>query len=417
MKIERPRGTRDFLPEDMWKRRFTENAIMEVLNSYNYEEILIPTFEHLELFEIKSGEEIKKHMYVFEDKGKRNLCLRPEATASVCRMFVENLRNRQLPIRLYYSCPMFRYDEPQKGRYREFWQIGVELIGSKSSESDAEVIALAIDILKKLGLKFKLEISHLGIIRGLLNDLGISKDNQSMIFSYIDKGDLENIKKIMKSDIFFKLIDIRRKRDALELAHSMLDGHENSINALKELQKILRLLDFSEIEYEVNLGIVRGLEYYTGMVFEISVPNLGAQNQICGGGRYDELIELLGGPKTPAVGFAFGFDRIIEAMEMQKIEILSKNPDLLIAPANDSVRDAAWKLTMKLRKNLVEKRIDIDLMNRKLEKILEYASRIGVKNVIIVGEKDLSKNKVALRNMKTGEQKLVEIDEIAKNID
>lgn len=409
MRLEKPKGTRDFSPEEMEKREYVQRIISRIFENYSYRKIQIPTFEHARLFQLRSGEEIQEHMYIFEDKKGRRLCLRPEATASVCRMFSEELRIFPKPLKLYYYGPMFRYEEPQKGRYREFWHLGLELIGPSGPESDAEVILIAYESLKRLGLKFELEIGHLGIIRGLLKDLEIKGDIQNRIIACIDKGDIEGLRKLIHEELIFDLIELKGNQGIINKANSLLKDYPNSIRALNDLKETLSLLDFMEIEYSINIGIARGLEYYTGMVFEIRVPDLGAQNQICGGGRYDELIELFSGISVPAVGFAFGFDRVMESIEMQKIEIPKKQIDVVVAPVSEDVKKDALKIASDLRKNFI---VDLDLMNRKLGKTLEYASEIDARYVLIVGKKDLENGKVTLRNMKSGKQDVVRIEEI-----
>lgn len=413
MSIEKPRGTRDFPPDEVCKREFVERVISGIFEGYNYKKIITPVFEHAELFRIKSGEEITKSMFVFRDKADRELCLRPEATASVCRMFSGELQIMQRPLKLYYSGPMFRYDEPQKGRYREFWQIGIELIGAETPESDAEVISIASKCLKKLGLEFKPEINHLGILRRFLDDLNVQGRAQDKALALIDRKNFEELRKIVDNEKFLELIGLNGEKDVIETAGSVLDGCPAGIKALNELSNVVSWLDEMDVGYTINLGIARGLEYYTGTVFEIRVPELGAQNQICGGGRYDELINLFSGVKTPAVGFAFGFDRIMNAIELKEIEIPEKKTDIVVAPASSDVRKDATRIASKLREKFI---VDFDLMERKLGRILEYAGNIEARYVIIVGSEDLRNSNVTVRNMTTGEQKKVKIEDIEKEI-
>lgn len=407
MRIEKPRGVRDFSPQDMEKRRYVEEIISGIFQGYGYGGIQIPSFEYAELFQLKSGEEIKEHMYVFNDKKGRTLCLRPEATTSVCRMFAEKLRSLPRPLKLYYYGPMFRYEEPQKGRYREFWHLGLELIGPFGPESDAEVISIACESLKRLGMEFKLEIGHLGIIQGLLDDLGI-RESRDKIITCIDKGDIEGLKKLTCEEALFDLINLKGDK-ALDKAGSLLQDYGKSVKALNELNEVISLLDLMGLRCFVNLGIARGLEYYTGVVFEIRVSGLGAQEQICGGGRYDGLIELFSGLSVPAVGFAFGFDRVIEAMEQQGIEFPKKRVDVVVAPVSGDVRGDALGIASDLRGDFI---VESDLMNRKLARILEYASDINARYVIIVGRRDLEDNKVTVRNMDSGEQYAIGIEDI-----
>jgi len=411
MRIEKPRGTRDFAPDEMWKRELVERKISSTIENYGYRKILIPTFERSELFMLKSGEEIQQHMYVFKDKGGRELCLRPEATASVCRMFAEELRAEQRPVKVYYSCPMFRYEEPQKGRYREFWQIGIELIGPKGPESDAEVIDVAAGSLKIMGLKFELEVGHLGILRGLMQDLKIKKKVQNEVISAIDRGQRNRAEKLVKDEVFFDLVGMKGDKKVVARAEKILKDYKNSSAALGEFKGILSYLDLMGVKYSINLGIARGLEYYTGMVFEIRVDGLGAQNQICGGGRYDNLIGLFSSLEVPAVGFAFGFDRVVEAVKEQGIRIPERKIDLVVAPVSNEVREEAIKIASRFRGRCS---VEVDLMDRKLGKILEYASRVKARYAIIVGPRELEKGMVILRDMNSGSQKEIKMDEIER---
>jgi histidyl-tRNA synthetase len=413
-KIGKPKGVRDFSAGDMEKREHAGRLISEIFENYGYKRILTPTFEYVELFQLKSGEEIQKHMYVFKDKKGEMLCLRPEATASVCRMFSGKLRSLPKPIRLYYHCPMFRYEEPQRGRYREFWQTGVELMGPGTPQSDAEVISVAVESLRKLGLEFELEIGHIGILKGLMRDLGIKDEIHCRIIACIDKDNLEELRKLVGSEndkILKKLISLKGKAGNVPLmtVQKKLSRYPNAVKPLSELQDILEYLNILDIEPALNLGIARGLEYYTGMVFEIRVAGLGAQNQICGGGRYDELIELFSGISVPAVGFAFGFDRVMEAMELQGIEIPKRQVDAVVAPVSEDAINDALRIASDLRKNFI---VDLDLMNRKLGRILEYASDTCARYVVIVGRRDLEEGNVTVRDMGSGEQKIVKVGEI-----
>ena len=409
MKIEKPRGTRDFSIEEMSERDYVENTVAGVFKAYGYKKIKTPTFEHMDLFTLKSGDEISTHMYAFDDKKGRKMCLRPEETASVCRMFSETLRTLPKPLKLYYFDSMFRYEEPQKGRYREFWQLGLELIGPKGPEGDAEVISVAYDSLKKVGCAFRLEIGHLGIVKGLLADKKIPEDIQRKAISCIDKNDAEGLRKITNEPLLFELIALKGGKEVIAKAEETLLESKKAVAALMELKEILAYLDVLGVEYTLNLGVARGLEYYTGMVFEIRVPDLGAQSQICGGGRYDNLIELFSGISVPAVGFAFGFDRVTEALQMQGVKKPEKKRGIIVAPVSPDMKKEAMRIASDLRKTHT---VEYDLMDRKLGKILEYAGEKGASYVVIVGRKDHSEGMVTIRNMTTGEQKTVKIKEI-----
>jgi len=416
MKVERPKGTRDFPPDEMGVRDDVEAAIAQVFAEFGYKRIGTPLFELAETFDLKSGEEIREHMYVFEDKGGRRLCLRPEVTASVARMFSDSLRTSPRPLKLYYSGPMYRYEEPQKGRYREFWQMGVELLGPKNPLSDAEVVAVAFESLKRLGISFSLEVGHLGVLRGLLRDLKVSEEDQDKLIDLVDKGDSEKIKEIAASDTIEKLLKISGDKKTLKKAEKLIKDHGAALSALKDLSETLSHLDQLKIPYTVNLGIVRGLSYYTGMVFEVRVYGLGAQNQVCGGGRYDNLVGLFGGPDTPAVGFAFGFDRVVDALRFQGVELEGGRRPVVVAYVDDTVASDALKIAYNLRAELSVSGIpvELDLMGRRLGKMLEYADNVGAEYVVIVGPKELAEKKVCVRCLSDGVQNEVEASSVSE---
>lgn len=413
MKFERPRGTRDFNPEDMLARDCVKKRIFDTLERFNYRRIATPIFEHAELFSLKSGQEIREHMYVFADKSNRLLCLRPEQTASVCRMFVSELRNEKRPLRLSYGGRMFRYERPQKGRYREFTQIGVELIGAEGAAGDAEAIQLASQCLKDLNLEYKLQVGHLGILHSLLYDLKINEEAHDKIFALIDGEDSKELEKIVDAKVFYDIIGLKGGVNTVSNAKSLLKNHRRALDAVVNLADIVSLLDASTVDFEINLGIARGLEYYTGMVFEIRVAGLGAENQIAGGGRYDNLIKLFGGPTTPAVGFAFGFDRVMNSLQKQDKMISARRDLIVVACASEDVRKQAWKIASDLRAKLASFSVDVDIMGKSLSKMLEHASNVGSDYVIIVGSKELATGDVTVKNMRKRSQEKVKIERLA----
>lgn len=415
MRIERPRGVRDFLPEDMSERNYVKDCITGVFRSFGFEEILTPTIEYSDIFTLKSGEEIRDTMYVFMDKGGRELCLKPEETASVCRFYTEKFQNHLLPLKFFYFCPIFRYDEPQKGRYREFYHLGVELFGSSMPESDAEIISIAFNSLKNLGMKFNLKVSNLKIIKSFLDSLNLSADDNAKILHYIDKNEASNLNEIsgrvMKEndrEIFFQLIEKSGSRGIIEDLYSLLNNCPKAIDALRELESVFGFLDCMNVEYEVDMKTVRGLDYYTGTVFEIFSEGM----QICGGGRYDNLIGLFSGKAVPSVGFAFGFERVIEAAKSQGITFKTKKQKTIIAPTTEDLKRDAIKIASDLRCAGIE--AEVDLMGRSFKKILEYANKADADCILIVGEKELKENTVGVKNMRTGEQKNIGISEIAE---
>ena len=408
MEVQRPRGTRDFLPEEMAKRKNVENRMRDVAQRWGYGEIKTPTFEHIELFTLKSGEGILGEIYNFKDKGDREIALRPELTAPVIRMYVEELQRSAKPLKFYYFDNCFRYERPQKGRFREFFQFGVEIIGSARSESEAEVIAMAVEMLKSAGVQGDLHVGNLGIVRTLLKDL--QPEHQSKIMRYVDKKDDKGLEDFLDhiqapDEIrgkLFRLIGLRGENavhDARELV--------GDIDAIKQFETLLELLDVYGLEYHVDLGIARGLDYYTGMVFEIYCEGLGAQNQVCGGGSY-RLAQLFGGEDTPSTGYAIGFDRIMEICEVK-----SEASRRIVVVSFEDTRKEAIVIARKLREHVP---VYIDVMGRKFKDQISYANTIGASHVVIVGKNELDAGKVAFKDMKTGEQVLITVEEAVERI-
>jgi histidyl-tRNA synthetase len=389
----------------MAKRRYVENRMREVAERWGYGEIKTPTFEHIELFTIKSGEAILGEIYNFRDKGDREIALRPELTAPVVRMYVEELQRSAKPLKFYYFDNCFRYERPQKGRFREFFQFGIEIIGSPKPEADAEVIALAVEMLNSVGVKGDLHVGHLGIVRSLLKD--ILPEHQSKIMRLVDKKDdkgLEDFLDEMKApdDIrsrLFRLIGLRGINAVPEARELVGD-----IGAITQFEALLSLLDVYGLEYQVDLGIARGLDYYTGMVFEIYCEGLGAQNQVCGGGSY-RLAQLFGGEDTPSTGYAIGFDRVMEICEAKP-----KGAKRIVVACFEDTRKEAIAIANKLRKYVSTY---VDVMGRRFKDQISYANTIGASHVVIVGKNELDLGKVALKDMRTGEQALVTVEEVA----
>jgi histidyl-tRNA synthetase len=424
MDIQRPRGTRDFLFEEMKERKQIENTLRDIFETYGYAEIKTPLFEDLALFTMKSGEGITGQLYHFQDKGGRDLALRPELTAPVARLYINQLQKTPKPLKMYYFGSCFRYERPQKGRWRQFWQLGCELIGGKSPESEAEIIAMSAHSLEKLGLEdFEIHIGNLGIIRGILNGANVSRENQDTIMSIIDKGEIEGLKNTLKelnidlntSKILITLVGLEGHREVIEKATEIIEDNQNSLKALSELTELLDILEaFGFSKYTVNLGIARGLDYYSGIVFEIYVHSLGAQKQISGGGTYN-LIELFGGEKVESTGFAFGFDRLVECVRLCGAENSPPNTvDVYVAPISKEVKLQAFEIAQLLRKHAIK--TEVDLVGRKLKKILSQANNLGADFVILIGKRDLEEKKVTVKNMKTGKQELLPMDNLAQEI-
>jgi histidyl-tRNA synthetase len=446
MTIQRPRGTRDFLPEDAWKRSQVRKAMQNILERWGYQEISTPTFEHLELFTIKSGESVIEEIYSFKDKGGRDIALRPELTAPVMRMYVSELQNAPKPQRLYYFGNCFRYERPQRGRFREFWQLGAELIGGNKADSEAEVIALADQMLKSVGIAGDIHIGYLGLIRSMLSK--VPSEHRTAIMRMIDKKERENLQAYIADTGtehlgLLELIDLKGKmalEKALELSHDLakfddasrsqakLDSTARELPAdassagrvsartgrqvaselgLEEFQTMVDLLDTYGVQFTIDFEIVRGLEYYSGTVFEIYATGLGAQKQICGGGSY-QLASLFGGAETSSTGFGLGFDRIMEIVQLE-----SKRTAPIVLAYTPDVKLEAIEVAKELRKTVP---LVMDVMGRGLGAQLKAAAGTGAEHVVIVGRNELDSGKLTLRDMKSGEQESLMVEEIGERL-
>jgi histidyl-tRNA synthetase len=383
----------------MAKRRWLEQKMRQIFEKYGYEEIATPTFENLELFTLKSGEQIMEEIYAFEDKAGRKLALRPELTAPVIRLYVEKLQMEAKPLKFYYFGNCFRYDRPQKARYREFWQFGCELIGSNRPEAIAELIAMSYDLLKSVGLKnIVLRVGNLDILRRFLDSIG---KNDRQVMRLIDKKDFESLEKIMGNDFStFKRFIETKNIDTINFPEA------------ERMKEILTFLDEFSIPYNLDLGIARGLEYYIGVVFEIDAPKLGAEKQIAGGGEYN-LVTLLGGRHVATAGFAIGFDRVLIALESEGFEFPLPEKPVYVAYMHGMVKEAI-KVARMLRSNGIK--VSMDLMARNISKSLEYANRKGMRYAIIVAPDEWKNGKVLLKDMEKGEQEEVEIEKIVEKL-
>jgi len=412
--IQSPRGTRDFLPADMERRRFYEGVLRQVAQRSGFREIQTPIFEEAELFILRSGPNILNELYAFKDKGDRDLALRPEMTAPAIRSFVNNMSNDPKPIKIFYFGQCFRYERPQSGRYREFFQFGAEIIGTATPQTDAEVIATALEMIKALGLKeYRVRIGHIGILRKALSRAGVPADRMPEVLQKLDKKLYDEAWPLME--------DVGVSKDEADLIFEMTD----TVGGIEVLEKV----PGEESEYmrqivsyleamgagipDIDLGVVRGLDYYTGMVFEAEAPVLGAEKQICGGGSYT-LSELFGGEKVFSTGFAVGFDRILLALEKEGSTYPIKKMDAYVIAVSGETTLKAFEIVGMLRRDSIS--ADIDLADRKMAKAMKHASSIGSRFVVIVGSEDLAKNSVTLRDMSSGEQKIVKISDLSAEI-
>ena len=413
--FQTPRGTRDFFPEKMMERNYVLNTIKRTFERYGFEELDTPAFEDFALLAQKGGggEAIKREIYYFKDQSDRELGLRFDLTVPLARVVASN-PNLQKPFKRYAIGKVWRYDEPQAGRYREFVQADVDVVGSAEPSADAEVIACACDCLRELGFSdFIIRVNDRKVIEGFLNTLGLEKEAAVEVFRSIDKLD-----KIGKDGVEKELEGkgIEGKKIARILSYisggSIEDAKKYSEEGAKELEGIFRTLASLGLDKYVRMdfSLVRGLEYYTGPVFELA---LGGKLSAAGGGRYDRLIELFGGKPTPATGISFGVERVIGIMEEKKIFSLPKTATkAFVAPVKDEVRGAAWKIASQLRARGVN--CEADLMDRSLKKQFEYVSARGIPYCVVVGPAELKQNLVVVRDMKSGEEKKVTVDAAAE---
>ncbi|MBS3781807.1 MAG: histidine--tRNA ligase [Candidatus Thermoplasmatota archaeon] len=402
--IERPRGTRDFEPDEMESRKWLEDRLRKKAENFGYREVLTPTFEHIELFLERSGPSIVEEIYSFEDKGGRELALRPEFTASVMRMYSESLRGEPKPLKLFYFGPAFRYERPQSGRYREFWHFGTELIGADTPRADAENIALAYQCMKDLGLDdINLRISNLQILEDYLKKYDLSRDEREELYHMIDKEETDKIEeKFDLDEEFFDLLDL-----PFEEVSSFV-GESSSYEHLKEVMKHLSYYDIERSDYMIDLSTVRGLDYYSGVVFEIDAERLGAQKQICGGGDYNlgDIFDI----DISSKGFAIGFDRLHLALEREDKLFDKEREGCYIIPIGEKNISYSYEVLSKLRENNLK--ADIDLKDRSIGKAIGFADKAGFKYSIIIGEEEVKNEEIALKDMESGEQESIKKEEI-----
>lgn len=418
--MQRPRGTRDLFGEELMSIRHVANVMGKVFRRYGYAEVETPVFEHLELFTKKSGANVVKQLYAFQDKSGRWLALRPELTAPAVRLYISQLKSAPKPLKLFYFGNCFRYEEPQARRWRQFLQSGVEIIGSARPEADAEVIALSNDVMRELGLVGReLRIGHIRLLREVLAKAGVKGDAQDPIMRAIDSREKSRLRDELDragvgendEELLNDLISLRGDAKILGKAEKLVSGLPKARAAVQNLRDILRQVQLLGVEdFSVDFGIARGLEYYTDAVFEFYVDGV----QVVGGGRYDELIELLGGEPCPAVGAGFGVDRIAQVLLKRKIGVERERLDCMVLPASEVMLDDCLKVARELR--AVGLTVDVDLMGRSLTKAISYADSRGAERVIIIGAKDLAAGEVTLRDMRTGVQEKISKQELAERL-
>jgi len=408
--INIPKGTKDVLPEDSHKWQHVEKIAREVCRKYNAREIRTPVFEYTELFLRGIGEGtdvVGKEMYTFEDKGGRSITLKPEGTASVVRSFVENsLDQLGLPQKLYYFTPAFRYERPQAGRLREHHQFGVEFFGSSNSIADFELISLAYEFLTAVSVKVKLELNSIGCA-----------DCKPKYNETLKKFLAKNAKNLCPTCVErtannpMRTLDCKVEacKGALSKA-PLISGHICGDCKIHQ-DTLIKYLDKAKIPYSLNPRIVRGLDYYTKTVFEFVTDALGAQGTVCGGGRYDKLVESLGGNPTPCVGFGLGLERLImlmDALDVWNIEI--STPDIVLVNQSSEAFDTVFEFAVSLRKQGFV--VEIDHMKRSVKAQLRYADKLGAKYVAVFGENELTSGEVDIKYMKDGSNKKVNFEKL-----
>jgi histidyl-tRNA synthetase len=406
-------GTKDILPSDIPRWKYLEAVVQNIFKSFNYQEIRTPIFEETILFARGIGEEtdiVGKEMYTFLDKGQTSLTLKPEMTASVVRAFIEHSMASKQPLqKLYYISPMFRQERPQAGRLRQFNQFGAEAIGSESPLLDAEMIQMAYDILKSLGLKdLVVKINSLGIPE-------VRENYKKALRDYlIDKKDKlsEDSRKRFDTNIL-RIFDSKVDSDQELLKKApMLIEHLDE-KSKKDFELVKNILTSVDIPFEVDAKLVRGLDYYTKTTFEIISGKVGSQSALCGGGRYDLLTEQLGGKPTPGVGFAAGIERILLACENEKAFLLAEDKiDFYIATIGENLKEKVYQAASVLRRRNFS--VEFDYFNRSMKAQMREANKLNAKYVIFFGGDEYENNLVSQKNMLTGEQKQIPISDLDK---
>ena len=398
------KGTNDVLPSDVHKNQFIEATCLSVAECFGYKEMRTPVFEHTELFQRGVGDTtdvVQKEMYTFDDKGGRSITLRPEGTAGAARAFLENgLSNGALPQKICYLTSCYRYEKPQAGRLREFHQFGIECFGASSPLADAEMIALATQIFDTLGVSgLHLEINSIGCPECRAKYHEALKEYFSQ---YKDKLCNTCQERLERNPM--RLLDCKSPEDK-KIAENAPEILDYLCDECKEhFENVKKYLDSMNIAYTVNPKIVRGLDYYTKTVFEIIADSIGAQGTVCGGGRYDGLIEELGGQKTPSLGFAMGLERLQLVMDAQGCDYPeASKPDLFIAVMGDKAKLKAVEIAKDMREEGFS--VIYDLNDRSVRAQMKYADKLGAKYNVVIGDNEVDENKAVLKNMSTGEQK------------
>lgn len=412
---QKPKGTKDILPGASEKWQFIEESARMLFQNYQYKEIRTPIFEHIEVITRSVGDTtdiVTKEMYDFLDKGNRHITLRPEGTAPIVRSFVENKLfgpEFSKPYKVYYIGPMFRHENPQKGRLRQFHQIGVEAFGSENPATDVETIIMAMRFLRKVG------IENLRLVINSLGDAETRQNYKQALITYLEPH-IEELSEDSQRRLYenpLRVLDSKDKRDKQLVidAPSILDFL--SENSQRHFDTVIEMLEALNVPYQIDSNMVRGLDYYTDTIFEIMTDSkgMGSQNTICAGGRYNQLVEELGGPETPGFGFAMGIERILLVLEAEKISLptvnkldayvvnLGESTDIEVSKIVQAIRDAGFSA-------------DRDVMNRKMKAQFKSAEKLNATLALTIGENELAKGVVNIKSMSTREEKQVPLLEV-----
>lgn len=411
MQIKRAKGTEDITPAQVYKWHYVEALMREICALNGYAEIRTPVFEHTELFQRGVGEAtdvVQKEMYTFEDKANRSITLKPEGTSPAVRAFIENgIFNEPQPSKMYYFTPCFRYEKPQSGRLREHHQFGIEALGSSDPSIDAEIINVAMTVYKRLGVSsLKLKINSIGCPKCRV-------EYNKKLNAYL-KPKLEHLCETCQ-DRFVKnpmrIIDCKEDRCQQQITDIPFILEHICEECSDHFTKFKEALDLIGLEYTVDPRIVRGLDYYTKTAFEIVTDTIGAQGTVCGGGRYDGLVEQIGGPSTPGVGFGMGIERLLLVLEKAGIEIPTPpSMNLYIIGLGDAGIKESIKLIHKLRDHNIK--CDKDYTGRSLKAQMKYANKMNAKYITVIGEDEISNNKIKVKNMENGSEEEIQLNQL-----
>lgn len=414
--IQKPKGTYDLFGDESKKWLYVESLIKNICEKYNYNYIKVPTFERSELFHRgvgKSTDIVRKETYDFKDRSDRDMTLRPEGTAGVVRSYIENKQYIEPIIKEFYIGSNFRYERPQSGRLREHTQFGVEVFGSDSPAIDAEVISIAVLLFKMLGLKgIKVKINSLG------DDESREKYKEALVEHFKPR-----INELCEDCINrLELNPLRILDCKVDSEHELLRKAPVTIDYLNEeskgyFERVLKYLDILEIKYEIDTKLVRGLDYYTHTIFEVQadIEGFGSQNTLCGGGRYNNLVETLDGPETPGVGFGMGMERLLLALEKENIDLLKDSGIDTFVIGIGNTREETFKITNMLRINGFK--TDMDYFNKNIASAFKQADKYNTKYIIIVGEEELKNDKIIIKENNSNNQELIKIDDLIDYLD